>query len=856
MANTEIIEKITTAIMSHKMTNVDDVLNEHADFDLGIYGNGHHLLHIAVGYKEICLKLLELGLNVNEKENGYSSLHLAAKDDLLETTMLLLIYGADINLKSDDSKMTALELAHENSSHSVQTFLLFAGAELIKGLLEEDDEEKHRVILKGIEDKKVSVGAEVFKPQAGSSYQSVRSIKGQTSIQICDVEKQFLLVIREMETDYENSSISIELIDEPDGAHIVSRVYQYKVDRTVTCTIKVPLVGSPNSGNDKYYEYFVQSTTGMDNVQKGNVNIVGSEAVITGMTLHAHGRTSIVAFAVLARTKEETFTINAGSGRIQSVVEQLFSVDVSESRADGTTLALKVEKAVLPKQSKPKDADVSGSDEYIIDSDGVTDCSDFCSFTTSRGSLNEGSDSCDDWIGSVSVQLPAPTRPDGSETAVVRCKRGDNPNSAASWTRVDTESRPGNTNAVNVKNGLEGWYIVVIIKKFTGLVRQTVRDMYYFCVGDKKRFVMYTMIRPNTPIDVLVVVCLEKEQDTSIRKILKQHSDYRQSDYGFTSPCDLNTKKPYILVLKSYQGCKVVGPTKAPFKYQKDVEKFQIFRVEVKSNVTPAANVFCVNEDKIEHDLETISKFQQPIDFSADSPRPIPPDCFLSDNFLTKQEVTDQIEDKWFEVGLYFRIPICTLIGFRQVKGRNRRVLQKWRNDTIDDIGQCLDRAMTACKVICLPDLRQSLLEEVISWIDKDEKVKAWAKKYKIVRINRSQISHDFKQLDNLPVCPFSDAFLYSLHTCLPIDDSIFLQLGLNQHELDETTGHWSEPARRCYLLHKVRNKYDGKSKSSDFLKIIANELKNRNDNMFKMELEKCQRLGALELVRLALTMQ
>ena len=84
--------------------------------------------HVEIkGNADIVYILLSLGVNVNEKGIGFTSLHVACHKGNLHITEILLENGADIDAIVDSSNRTPLHIAVWNKNTSITKLLLKNG---------------------------------------------------------------------------------------------------------------------------------------------------------------------------------------------------------------------------------------------------------------------------------------------------------------------------------------------------------------------------------------------------------------------------------------------------------------------------------------------------------------------------------------------------------------------------------------------------------------------------------------------------------------------------------------------------------------------------------------------------------
>ena len=84
--------------------------------------------HVEIkGNADIVYILLSLGVNVNEKGIGFTSLHVACHKGNLHITEILLENGADIDAIVDSSNRTPLHIAIRNKNTSITKLLLKNG---------------------------------------------------------------------------------------------------------------------------------------------------------------------------------------------------------------------------------------------------------------------------------------------------------------------------------------------------------------------------------------------------------------------------------------------------------------------------------------------------------------------------------------------------------------------------------------------------------------------------------------------------------------------------------------------------------------------------------------------------------
>jgi len=79
-------------------------------------------LSIAKGDFETVKKLIDLGVDVNQKSNGMTPVMYAARYNRTEILRLLISKGADLNEKSDKG-MTALKFAELSNAHEAKEII-------------------------------------------------------------------------------------------------------------------------------------------------------------------------------------------------------------------------------------------------------------------------------------------------------------------------------------------------------------------------------------------------------------------------------------------------------------------------------------------------------------------------------------------------------------------------------------------------------------------------------------------------------------------------------------------------------------------------------------------------------------
>ncbi|WAR06868.1 WARA-like protein [Mya arenaria] len=187
--------KMFEAVREADIETLTEMLETSSRLNLDQLMDGQHILHVSLDHLDMTQVLLTHGANPNiPDEKGWCPIHYATKRNFVETVMLLLQTGADIDLKTKEEnkkeQKSALQIAVEYGAQACEDLLLFACAKIpgkqdgenhdiadgfldeenpempdgvldkndeknVKtpdGLLDKEDEENHKILMRGIND--------------------------------------------------------------------------------------------------------------------------------------------------------------------------------------------------------------------------------------------------------------------------------------------------------------------------------------------------------------------------------------------------------------------------------------------------------------------------------------------------------------------------------------------------------------------------------------------------------------------------------------------------------------------------------------------------------------------------------
>ncbi|XP_045159681.2 uncharacterized protein LOC123525055 isoform X2 [Mercenaria mercenaria] len=842
------IERVVDAIRENDATLLDQVVNE--DVNLNIMQNGTYPLHMCVGHVECVKVLLGHGANPGLKtQDGKQPIHLAVERDFVETLMHLVIHGADYDALTNDK--TPLQIAIEEEAFTCQDFLQFLGAKIPENnlsILDEDSKSKYGIIRKGFEDGKIASGGREIPANSGRPQHIVTRNGQPVDISIQGYDESFIVYVCRMEVEYQSSTTRIPMVSIPEGMELISDIYQYRVEKNITCDVHIPLSGMDKP--DKYRELVViQMTDVGKNSQEEhrNVDIVKSKAVIKGITLCAYGSSPIVSFGIFMSIKTDSKKVEPNQDMtIQSSVEQLFAVKVPAGGApDSTEITLQVMRAESPEKSSDSgfgshsdfhsvasiSTQTSVGHTSIASQDHAVDVSRSSSAASNR-SYNK-----DEFY----IKLPKPKEENGLQTAVLKCPQGADGAESGNWEiHVNVEAKG---KVVKCKDAEFANYIVLNVKKIGYLIKEFVSELFSRSKGNKQLCKLFAMVnhRINTSEYVVqVVLCHENDYENRLQDWLNRN--FEEQECGPTDPFEIDTKCTYMLKF-NLKGAKVIlGSDILPIQYQGKHPKSQQFTVETEScGDIPSGRVlsFKKNVPKKIEDYGKKCIATLAIRFSACKINSISPDKFLSDKII-EDIAQRRIGDKWFSLGIHLGFTCEELFAFQDMGPvkRSGMILFKWRDDQSSSWDEKLDNFVLATRQAELPKVKEAVLKDVMKFQRNDAGLRKWLKKYAEQGRDEQEVKFSFKILRVKPVSPLDDKFL--LFTAKQLggeDDRIFIELGLSYSEREVKINDPTQ--RRCKLLMLARDKF---SSCTDFLKKLKDKLPKLQLNLMVEEISECAR--------------